>query len=253
MPIDERGHSRKVEFREHSQWDREDVVMPAIVGAGFILGILLLASASKAEDEFQLWVNPADVALNLSEDFRATVQAQLRYDDGGSLVRQHSDMGIVYTGLTDWLHAGINYRLIFRRVNNEEWKQQNRVHLNFTARGKLLGMGLSNRVRFEYNSLKDVGDYQTIRNKISLNPPLEFAPNENRRLLGRQTLKPFASYEIFYDTFDHAITRHRSQAGISVTASKNIKGEVSYMRSDRSSTIELDDLNIVFMRLRLQF
>ena len=207
----------------------------------------------QANDEFQLWVDPADVALNLSEHVRSTIQAQLRYDDGGRLVRQHSDVGIVYTGLMDWLHVGLNYRLIFRRLSDEAWKQQNRGHLNFTARGKLLRMGFSNRVRFEYNSLKDVGDYQTVRNKISLNPPLEFAPNENRRLLRRQTLKPFASYEIFYDTFDHAITRHRYQAGFSMAANKNIKGEISYMRSDDASSIELNDLNILLLRLRLQF
>ena len=72
-------------------------------------------------------------------------------------------------------------------------------------------------------------------------------------MTGRQTLKPFATYEIFYDTFDHAITRHRYQAGISVAVSKNIKGEVSYLRSDRSSSIELNDLNIVLIKLRLQF
>ncbi len=207
----------------------------------------------QARDEFQLWVDPADVALNVSEHVHSTIQAQLRYDDGGRLVRQHSDVGVVYTGLADWLHVGLNYRLIFRRLSDDAWKQQNRGHLNFTARGKLLGVGLSNRVRHEYNSLKDVGDYQTVRNKISLNPPLEFAPNENRRLLRRQTLKPFASYEMFYDTFDNAITRHRYQAGFSVAANKNIKGEISYMKSDDASSIELNDLNILLLRLRLQF
>lgn len=208
---------------------------------------------AQAKDEFQFWVDPADVALNLSDRFRGTVQAQLRYDDGGRLVRQHSDVGVIYTGLADWLYVGLNYRLILRRLSDDGWKHQNRGHLNFTARGKLLGMGLSNRVRFEYNNLNDVGDYQAVRNKISLNPPLEFAPNENRRLLRRQTLKPFASYEIFYDTFDHAITRHRYQAGLSMTANKNIKGEMSYLRSDDASSIELNDLNILLLRLMLQF
>ena len=243
----------RIEFRMKHGRDRENVARQAVEWVLVVLIVLWFSCGAQAKDEFQLWVSPADVAMNLSEHFRGTVQAQLRYDDGGRLVRQHSDVGVAYTGLADWLQVGLNYRLIFRRLSDDAWKQQNRGHLNFTARGKLLRMSFSNRVRIEYNSLKDVGDYQTFRNKISLNPPLEFAPNENRRLLRRQTLKPFASYEIFYDTFDNAITRHRYQAGFSVAANKNIKGEISYMRSDDASSIELSDLNIVFMRLRLQF
>jgi len=218
-----------------------------------VLGPILPSSVAQAEDEFQFWIDPADVALNLKEHVKSTVQAQFRFGDGGELIRQHSDLGLMYTGLADWLHASLNYRMIFRRLDQEDFLRQDRVHLNFTFKGYLLNLGLANRVRFEYNDLERVGDYQTIRNKIAINPPLEFKPNDQRVILSKYTLKPFGSYEIFYNTFDHTITRHRFQTGVAMALTDNIKGDISYIREESHSSIDPFNLNVLFMKIRFHF
>ena len=87
MPIDDRSESKTVKPRLDKQTDRKEVNMRSNGGTAFVLGILLLVSASQAEDEFQLWVNPADVALNLSEHFKGTVQARSSAERRGSLHR----------------------------------------------------------------------------------------------------------------------------------------------------------------------
>ena len=218
-----------------------------------LVGAILLSSVVQAEDEFQFWIDPADVALNLKKQVKATVQAQFRFGDGAELVRQHSDLGLMHTGLTDWLHASLNYRMIFRRREQDDFLRQDRVHLNFTFKGHWRNLGLSNRVRLEYNDLERVGDYQTIRNKFTINPPLEFKPNDQRLILAKQTLEPFGSYEIFYNTFDHTITRHRFQTGIAMALTDNIKGDISYIREESHSSIDPSNLNVLFMKIRFHF
>ena len=218
-----------------------------------LVGVILIPSVVQAEDEFQFWLDPADVALNLKEQVKTTVQAQFRFGDGGELIRQHSDLGLMYTGLADWLHTSVNYRMIFRRLEQEDYLRQDRVYLNFTFRGHLMDFGLTNRVRLEYNDLERVGDYQTIRNKISINPPLEFKPSDQRVILPKYALKPFGSYEIFYNTFDHTFTRHRYQAGFAMALTDNIKGDISYIREESHSSIDPFNLNVLFMKIRFHF
>jgi hypothetical protein len=65
---------------------------------GFIL--LLFPCAARAGDELQ-FRRGGIVAANLAERWKATIGAQSRFDDRGGLIRHHSDLGIVYTGIAD--------------------------------------------------------------------------------------------------------------------------------------------------------
>jgi len=220
----------------------------------FVLGFILLSvpCTARASDEFQFWLGGA-TAVDLAERWKATFGAQARYDDRGSLVRHHSDFGVVYKGFADWLDVGVNYRAIFSKLTDDEWKNANRGYLNVTARSRLMGIAFSDRVRLEYSDFEGFGDFGTFRNRIMLNPPFELEPDRERLIFRRYTLKPYGGYEIFYDTLDDTITRHRFQAGFSIVFTDRLVGDISYIRENSNSSIDRNDLNIVSASLKLLF
>ena len=221
-----------------------------ILSSGFI--VLFAACTAHAGDEFQFWLGGA-TALDLAEQWKATFGAQARYDDRGSLVRHHSDLGVVYKGLADWLDVGVNYRAIFTRLSDDEWRNARRGYLNVTARSRLMGIAFSDRVRLEYSDFEGFGDFGTLRNRIMFNPPFELEPDRERLILRRYTLKPYGGYEIFYDTLDNTITRNRFQAGLSIVFTDGLVGDISYLRENSTSSIDRNDFNIVSASLKLLF
>jgi len=201
-------------------------------------------------DDFQWW-NSANVAFDLSEEWTFVFEEQLRMgEDAGTLVRQHSDFGVVYHNLADWIDFGINYRSIEKKTNNGDWNHTDRGHINFTFYGKLFGRDISNRLRFTYENAQNVDDFGTIRNKFTLNPPFELHPR--REIFKSYTIKPYASYELFYDTLDDKITKHRFSGGLSLKLSENWYGKIYYMRQESSSSID-SDLNVLGLQLRFLF
>jgi len=158
--------------------------------------LLFIPCTAHASDEFQFWLG-ATTAVDLAKQWKATIGVQTRHDDRGDLVRHHSDLGVVYKGFADWLDVGLNYRAIFTKLVDEEWRNANRGYLNVTARSQLMGIAFSDRVRLEYSNFEGFGDFGTVRNRIMLNPPFELEPDRERLIFRRYRLKPYGSIEIF--------------------------------------------------------
>ena len=116
-----------------------------------------------------------------------------------------------------------------------------------------MGIAFSDRVRLEYSDFEGLGDFGTFRNKLTLNPPFELEPDRERLILRHYTLKPYGSYEIFYDTLDDTVTRHRLQAGLSLVFTDKIVGDISFIHEDSTSRINRNDLNVVAANLKLLF
>jgi len=68
-----------------------------------------------------------------------------------------------------------------------------------------------------------------------------------------RSLTPYGGYEIFYDTLDNTITRHRFQAGLSIVFTDRLVGDISYLRENSTSSIDRNDFNIVSASLKLLF
>ncbi|UCD51288.1 MAG: DUF2490 domain-containing protein [Phycisphaerales bacterium] len=217
---------------------------------GFIVSLFLCAACTASE--FQFW-HGATAAVNLAEQWKAKLGAQARYDDRGSLVRHHADIGVVYGGLADWLDLGLSYRTIAREFDRDEWQNANRIYLDVTTRARWMGIAFSNRVRSEYSDFEEFGDWGTVRNRITFNPPFELEPDRERSILGHYKMRPYGGYEIFYDTLGDKVTRHRFQAGFSIVFTDRIVGDISFIRENRTSQIDLDDLNIVSADLKLLY
>jgi hypothetical protein len=203
-----------------------------------------------AADDFQWW-NSANIVADLSEKWTFTFEEQLRMgNDAGTLIRHHSDFGAVYHGLADWLDLGINYRSIETKTFDGDWNHRDRIHANFTFLGKIFGRGISNRLRFEYDTGQRIKDFGTFRNKITINPPFEFHPH--REIFKSYTIKPYWAYELFYSTLNDKIARHRYTAGLSYKLSENWSSKIYYMYEENTSS-KARDLNILGLQIKFIF
>ena len=218
------------------------------------VALLLLTSitATLAADPMQYWFQ-GGLAGNPAKHFKATAEIQSRLDDHGTFIYEHTDVGFAYTGIAEWLDVSLNYRFVFRKNTDDTWSQETRPHLNATARFRLFNLAFSDRVRLEYNSLDTLGDFGTVRNKLSLNPPVYLEPlRESHLLLGRK-VRPFLSYEFFYTTDTEEISKHRFQGGISAAFGDRVFSDLYYMRQEGNGKRDGLDMNVVGLNLKFLF
>jgi hypothetical protein len=202
------------------------------------------------DDDFQFWSH-WNLAIDLSKGWTFTFEEQLRVgDDASRLTRHQSDFGVIYHNLAEWLDLGVNYRVLEDRRGSEEWERRDMGYVNVTFLGRIFGQDFKNRLRFEYESRDRIDDFGTIRNQFTLNAPFELHPR--REKIKVYTVRPYASYELFYDTVDDRINRHRIRAGLSGRWSTNVVTNIYYMRQQGTSSLE-ENLNVLGFRLRLMF
>lgn len=211
-----------------------------------VIIILLTSEICFATDDgdFQYW-SSADVSLDIDKDWKVTFAEEFRLgDDAGHLYYHHSDIGFVYKSLADWIDLGFNYRQVFERDSKDKWRQENRPHLNVMLKGKLFGLDLSDRSRFEYRDRENKKDLWRYRNKVTVKFPLE---------LTSLKLQPYLAEEVFINFDEEDFNRNRLYAGLSLKLSKNIKGEVYYLWQSSKSGGDWKDINVLGTGLKFYF
>jgi len=194
--------------------------------------------------DFQYW-SSANVSLDIDKDWKITFAEEFRLgDDAGHLYYHHSDLGFVYKSLADWIDLGVNYRKVFERDSKDKWRQENRPHLNVMLKGKLFGLDLSDRSRFEYRDRENKKDLWRYRNKVSVKLPLE---------LTSLKLQPYLADEVFINFDEEDFNKNRLYAGLSLKLSKNIKGEVYYLWQSSKSGGDWKNINVLGTGLKFYF
>ncbi len=196
------------------------------------------------DGDFQYW-SSADFSFDIDKDWKFKFQEEFRLgESGGRLYRHHSDAGFVYTGFADWIDLGFNYRQVFEKDSEGEWRQENRPHLNVTLKGKLLGLDVSDRSRIEYRDRENKEDVWRYRNKVTVKLPFE---------LTEFKLKPYLADEVFITLNDDNVDRNRLYAGVSFKLAKNLKGDVFYMWQSSRSSSSWTDINVLGTALKFSF
>jgi len=211
-----------------------------------VIAVLLISEICFAFDDgdFQYW-SKASASFDIHKDWKFTFAEEFWLgDDAGKLYRHHSDIGFVYKSLADWIELGFNYRQVFQKDGKDKWRQENRPHLNVTLKGKLLGLDLSDRSRFEYRDRENKKDLWRYRNKVTVKFPLE---------LTSLKLQPYLADEVFVNFDEEDFNRNRLYAGLSLKLSKNIEAEVYYLRQSSESGGEWEDINVLGTQLRFHF
>ena len=196
------------------------------------------------DGDFQLW-STATAAFDINEQWRGTVEEELRFeDDAGTLGYHHTDIGLAYSGLADWLTIGLNYRQVFSKNSNEIWTQENRPHLNLTLNGDILGLSVANRSRFEYRDRENNEDMWRYRNKTTVKLPFQ---------LTDAGLQPYVADEIFINFGESDISRNRLYSGVTLKLSETLSGSIYYLWESTKSTHEWNDINVLGIQLKLRF
>jgi hypothetical protein len=201
-------------------------------------------------NDFEYRMKAENVA-GMGEDWKATLSFESRYVDKREQVHQHTDVGAVYIGLARWFDVGLRYRTVFSREDETDWNRENRYYIDMTARHAFYDVGLSHRVRLEYNS-RDVGldDFGTIRYRIAVNPPHALSRERERRVLKNYQYRPYANYELTANSFDEGVTRHAFELGISIEVLESLLANLYYMYEENRSELQPENLNVVGLVLK---
>ncbi|UCG57826.1 MAG: DUF2490 domain-containing protein [Phycisphaerales bacterium] len=194
------------------------------------------------DGDFQLWVS-GGTSVDLNDDFKATLAEELRYGgNAGRLYYHHTEVGLVYGGLADWLDLGFNYRQIFEEDSSGQWRPENRPHLNATVKGQVSGFSVSDRSRFEYRDRENKKDMWRYRNKVTVKFPAE---------LTCLKLKPYVAEEVFVDLDDGDYNKNRLYAGFSFDLTKRAKGGIFYVWQASKSAGAWKDLHVLGAQLKI--
>lgn len=210
--------------------------------------IVVLSSSvcfAYSDEGFQWWTS-ASASTKISDDWKCTFLQEFRLgDDGGNFYYEHSDLGFTYSGLADWIDLGANFRLIYEKDGNDDWKRENRPHLNVTLKNKLFGLSVSSRGRFEYRDRYKDEDVWRYRHKVTVKFPCE---------LTALKLKPYVADEIFATMNDDNVDKNRVYAGASFGLTETVSADIFYMwQTSRSSSGEWSDIHVLGTGLKLRF
>ena len=220
---------------------RRAVFFAALLAVVFVGEICFAAD----EGDFQWW-STAGLSFDISKDWGFTFKEEFRLgESAGHLYHHHSEVGLVYKSLADWIDLGFNYRQAYEKDSAGKWRQENQPSLNVTLKGKLLGLDVSDRSRLEYRDRENKDNVWRYRNKVTAQLPVELTPLK---------LKPYLADEVFVTLNDDNIDNNRFFAGASFKLTKNLKGDVYYMwQSSRAGSGDWTNINVLGTALKISF
>ena len=195
------------------------------------------------DDDFQYW-STTSASWEISDEWKMNLEEELRLgDDASNLYYHHTDIGVMYSGITDWLDVGLNYRHVFEEKSSG-WKQENRPHLNAAVKWKMGDVSLSNRARFEYRNREDAENYWRYRNKFTIKFPFK---------LTKLNMQPYIADEIFYDFNEETLNRNRVYAGVGFEIFDNLKAEIYYLLESNERSKDWNDTHALGTKLKFYF
>lgn len=212
----------------------------------FILAVLSAGNTCFGFDDegFQYW-STTKASLDLDKDWKLGYEEEFRIgDDGGNLYYHHSDLGLVYKGLSRSIDLGVNYRQIQEKDGKDKWRPEYRPHFNVTLKNKLFGLDVSDRSRFEHRARETSKDIWRYRNKLSIELPFEFAALK---------LQPYLADEVFFDMNDKGYNTNRLYSGVSFELSKNTTGDIYHLWQTKRSGGGWQDISVLGTKLVFHF
>ncbi|MBN1354219.1 MAG: DUF2490 domain-containing protein [Candidatus Omnitrophica bacterium] len=196
-----------------------------------------------AKGDLQYW-NTATLEWKAKKDWKLSFEEEFRLaEELTTFSYKHSDLGLSYSGMADWLEIKISYRQIFN-ISHDRWKYENVPNLNITAKADFFGINLTDRNRMEYRDIEDKKSDWRYRNKFTAILPK----------LTRLGIEPYAADEIFIDcTEDFEFNRNRLYAGITFALIKNLKLDLYYLLQTTKSGGKWVSYNVFGTKAKLSF
>ncbi|MFH0877741.1 MAG: DUF2490 domain-containing protein [Candidatus Omnitrophota bacterium] len=214
-----------------------------LAGISILLFMCTRPCSVFAARDTQYWKTES-FSWGFAEDWKLTLENEMYFqDDCSDFYYQHTDLGVVYSGLAKWLDLGLNYRHVLSE-SKSNWNREERPHMNATVKWKWLDSAFSNRSRFEYRIKEDADDFWRYRNNTTVRLPWKWT---------RRQIQPFLSDEFFVDFDKKELNENRLSGGVSLRISEHVSAEVYYTwRRLKSSDVWVTH-NIIGTRLKLAF
>lgn len=212
----------------------------------FISGIIILTFVALfslpafAESTTAYW-NEETIKVGLTEKVSFSLSGKFRYNEDGNY-QNVTDLILTYQS-PKWLTTGLSYREFFKK-GASGWKNENRTHLEGTARFKLSDWGLSNRLRFEYRDIEGNKGTYRIRDKFQVKTPWKLTGLE---------INPYGETEILYTELDQ-FNEYRLQAGAVMKLAGHVALDAFYMRSTLKADGDWDQhMNVIGTKFIFKF
>jgi len=213
--------------------------------AALIIVVLVAPICFGYEDEGFQWWTTTSATADLNDNWKCVFEQEFRLgDDGSNLYYEHSDLGLVYSGVADWIDLGVNFRLIYEKDSHDEFQRENMPHLNVTFKGRVLDCQVSTRNRFEFRDRTDKDNVWRYRNKFAVKLPFE---------LTALKFKPYVSEEIFITLTDNNVDKNRLAFGATFSLCKKVDADIYYMRQATRSNDRWLDINVLGTVLKFKF
>jgi hypothetical protein len=196
------------------------------------------------DEDWQTWVKLCGAAGLKGAAVKTEAESRV-FENARQYSEQHLLL-IVERPLASWAKAGLGFRGVFARADEDiytqrsvggpptfarksdhYWRREDRPTGEVTFSRTLAKWGFDDRVRLEYRMKEGEAPYFSYRNQIKARSPWKWT---------RLEANPYAAWEAFYNNRADADTldRHRLSAGVTARLAERIKGDLYYMRqSDR--------------------
>lgn len=229
---------------------KEDKIRKRLKSTICLLGVLV-ASGSLSnpcfafeDEDLQSW-NSVGLTFDINKDWKFTFEEEFRLGhDAGNFYNHTSDIGFVYKSLADWIDLGFNFREVFEKDSEGEWRSENRPHFNATLKAKVFGLDLSDRSRFEYRDRETKKDVWRYRNKFTIKFPIKLTALE---------LQPYVADEVFINIDEGDFHKNRLYSGFSFKLAKNLDATIFYLWQSSESSSGWKDINVVGTGLKYRF
>jgi hypothetical protein len=207
--------------------------------------ILFFAVNAHAYDDgdFQIW-NTEVEEMQLNKNLKLGLEEEFHWGDNAKeFYYQHYDVGLFYA-LNKYWSVGGGYRHILNKSRGK-FLVENQPYATATFASQFAGFKYDDRSRLEYNHYDYKDDTWRYRNKLTIKAPWKFTKLE---------IQPFAADEMFI-LFDDGsrLSENRSTAGLAVSITKNLKGEIYYMFRTVKTGVKWIDTNVFGTKFKLVF
>ncbi|MFC1809343.1 DUF2490 domain-containing protein, partial [Candidatus Omnitrophota bacterium] len=217
-----------------------------VIAMVIITGFLFSGTPSVAFDDgdFQQW-STISVTYKVNDDWKVTGEQEVRWgDDWDDFYYTHTDLGIVYGGVADWLDLGVNYREVYEE-KSKNFVFENRPHFNVTLKTDIEGWALSDRSRLEYRDKETDNNGWRYRNKLTLKAPFKLTKFE---------IRPYVADEVFVDLDAGDLNRNRVYGGVGCKLMEHVGAELYYLwQASENSSGDWVDYHALGAKLKFSF
>jgi hypothetical protein len=196
------------------------------------------------EGDFEYWAKVV-LKVPVTEHWEFSFDGRLTFDDDARRFADHQEGYVfTYSGLADWFAVGLGCKREFEK-DGDDWQIEDRPYLNLAVKGKLCGLRVGSRSRFEYRDVENEEPVWRYRNKVIVRPSVTFTPLK---------VLPYVADEIFINFDEEDFNQHRLYGGFFIPLHERIDLELFYVwKLDEEPDNSWHDTNILGSYIYFQF